>query len=155
MNNIFTSFAHFFEKLFGAKAAVAEKVLTKTSHIVTLAEPIVVEIEDLIKTAPQDKVLQAVEAFLVKYEPDLAKVSATAASLAALPSADLWRNAAQIALSSLVPAGTASSLVNLAIEEAYNFYKEEKAAKASASATPAAAPAAPVAPPAPVPAPAQ
>ncbi len=129
--NIFSSIEHFFEHLFGANSNEAQKVLGDVSHYVTLAEPIVVEVEDIIKAAPQSAVLAAIEKFLSKYEPDLAKVATTAASLAALPSADLWHNAAVLALQTLVPqAGVAASLLNLAVELAYNIFKQKQAATA-------------------------
>jgi hypothetical protein len=50
-----------------------------------------------------------------------------ALSLSGLPSADLWKNLAVAALGALVPGGTAASLLNLAVELAYNIYKRSKA----------------------------
>jgi hypothetical protein len=73
--------------------------------------------------------VQAIEGFLVKYEPDAAKAANLALSLSGLPSADLWKNLAVLALGALVPGGTAASLLNLAVELAYNIYKRSKAAR--------------------------
>lgn len=125
-----TSIGHFFAHLFGASSNEAQKVLSEVSYYVTLAEPVVAEIEDIIKTAPQSGTVLAIEKFLSKYEPDAEKAASIAGELAKLPSADLWHNAAVLALQTLVPqAGVAASLLNLAVELAYNIFKQKAAAQ--------------------------
>jgi hypothetical protein len=140
--NIFSGISHFFTSLFGKNADTAQKVLHNVSSFVTLAEPVVAEVETEVKQLaavdPNAK-LQLVAKFLSKYEPDLAKVASTANSLSGLPEADLLHNLATIALSTLVPSGTAASLVNLAIELAYNIFKTKSAATAAPAAAPKAA----------------
>jgi hypothetical protein len=127
--NIFSVVGHFFASLFGAKGGLAQKVLHEAASFVNLAQPIVAEIETEIKALPdQGKSVQAIETFLGKYETDAAKVLNIATTLAALPPADLWKNLAVTALSALAPAGTASSLLNLAVELAYNIFKQSKMA---------------------------
>lgn len=128
MKNIFSVIGHFFASLFGAKGALAQKILHDASSFVTLAEPIVAEVETEIKALPdQGKSVQAIEGFLAKYEADSGKVSSIAQTLSGLPVADLWHNLAVIALQALAPQGTATSLLNLAVELAYNLYKQSKA----------------------------
>jgi hypothetical protein len=63
----------------------------------------------------------------------LAKVSDIAQSLSGLPSVDLWHNLAVIVLGAAAPKGTAGSLLNLAVELAYNIYKQSKAAPVPAA----------------------
>lgn len=139
--NIFSSIGHFLEHLFGANSNVAETILGDVSHIVTLAGPIVADVEADLKTIPQGSTVAAIEKFLAKYAPDASKVGALAGQLAELSGPDLWRNAAQMALSFLAPAGTAASLLNLAIEFAYQIFQKKQAAAAPAPVAAAPAPA--------------
>lgn len=88
----------------------------------------------IIKAAPQNATLEAVQKFLSKYEPDLSKVQQIAGSLAGLSSADLFHQAAVIALQTFVPAGTAASLLNLAVELAYSIFKHKSSMPAAAKA---------------------
>lgn len=130
---------HFFTSLFGNKGAIAQKILHEAGSFVNLAGPIVAEVDAEVRALPdQGKSIQSIEGFLKKYESDAAKVSSIAQSLAGLPSADLWHNLAVIALQTLVPAGTAGSLLNLAVELAYNIFKQSRVAPVAAP-VPAAA----------------
>jgi hypothetical protein len=123
-----TFLEQFFKSLFGNHGNLAHKILHEAGSFVNLALPIVAEIEAEIKVLPnQGKSIQAIEGFLSKYEPDVAKAAIIAQSLDGLPSADLWKNLAVAALGALVPGGTAASLLNLAVELAYNIYKRSKA----------------------------
>jgi hypothetical protein len=146
MFNIFSGIAHFFEALFGNNGAVAQKVLHSVSSFTSLAAPIVVEVENDLKsvelTNPSTK-LAAVVGFLSKYEPDIEKVTTTANSLMGLSVDNLLHNAAVIALGTVVPGGTATaSLLNLAVELAYNFFKS----KTVPVAVPVIAPVVPIVP---------
>lgn len=137
----FSPVLHFFESLFGKNGgAVAQTVLNDVSSFVTLAEPIVEDVNTIIKAAPQSGTVLAIEKFLSKYEADATKVASMAQTLAALPAADMWRNAALAALQFVAPAGTAASLLNLAIELAYQIITTKK----QAAPMPAPAPATPV-----------
>ena len=126
----FSSILHFFASLFEANGNIAQKVLHDVSSYVSLAEPIVAGIETEIKTLEPTPgaLVTGIEKFLAKYESDAAKVAATAAALAALPSADLWKNLAVAALQTFVPVGTAASALNLAIEFAYSIFKAKQPA---------------------------
>lgn len=140
--NIFSGISHFFQSLFGKNGATAQAVLHNVSSFVTLAEPIVSEVETEVKTLvavdPNAK-LQLIAKFLAKYQPDVAKVASATNSLSSMPDADLWHNLATFALNALVPGGTAGSLINLAIELAYNIFKSKSAVSTAPSAAPKAA----------------
>ena len=142
--NIFSGIGHFFKSLFGKNSDVAQKVLHDVSSFVSLAEPIVQEVETEVKAinaVDPSATLAATVKFLGKYEPDLAKVQTTASSLVGLPTTDLWHSLATIALGTVVPSGTAGSLINLAVELAYNFVKSKSAAEATPAPAAAATPA--------------
>jgi hypothetical protein len=144
--SFFTSIGHFFSSLFGKNGETAQKVLHEVSAFVAKAEPIVEEIETVIKAlAPSDKsgILAAIETFLAKYEPDLAKVVAAAAPLASLSGEALWRELAATALGFLSPASTAASVLNLAVELAYSIFKAKAASHESGQHEPVVPPAAP------------
>jgi hypothetical protein len=126
--SLFSAIGHFFASLFPGHGDAAQKVLHSVSSFVSLAVPIVAAIDQELKTvAPASSEAAAVERFLARYEPDLEKVKGVAAQLAALPSADLWHDLAVYALSTLAPAGTAQSLLRLAVELAYNLQKAQPA----------------------------
>lgn len=131
IGSIFSAIGHFFASLFGADGSIAQKVLHGVASFVNLAAPIVAEIETTVKGLPQSNVTEAVTKFLSKYDADAAKVQATANSLLALAPADLYHQLAVFALGTLVPAGTASSALNLAVELAYSIFKNKQAQKAS------------------------
>jgi hypothetical protein len=127
--SFFSVIGHFFSSLFGTNGGLAQKVLHEAGSFVNMAQPIIEEIETEIKSLPdQGKSIQAIEAFLAKYDSDAIKVAGIATSLSGLPAADLWKNLAVTALSALTPAGTAASLLNLAVELAYNIFKQSKMA---------------------------
>lgn len=124
--SFFSSIGHFFEKLFGEDSTVVEKVLTSASSIVTLAEPVVAGIETELKTLPQTPTLQVIAAFLAKYMPEAQNVATEADGLSKLSGAALWQGIASTVLTYLSPAGTAASLINLAIELAYGVLKAKQ-----------------------------
>lgn len=133
--SFFSVIGHFFTSLFGNNGALAQKILHEAGSFVNLAQPIVAEVEAQIKALPdQGKSVQSIESFLSKYDTDAAKVSTVAQSLSRLPSTDLWHNLAVTALGTLAPKGTAGSLLNLAVELAYNIYKKSKAVPVPAAA---------------------
>ena len=143
MLNIFTVIGHFFASLFGSKGSVVQKVIHGVSSFVNLALPIVEEIDNDLKAvivaAPVvgPSVVGTIEKFLQKHLPDLTEISQIANGLVGQDSADALRTIAVSVLQLLVPAGTSLSLLNLAIELAYNTFKELQASK-PAAATPAA-----------------
>jgi hypothetical protein len=134
--SFFGSIGHFFESLFGKNSNVAQTVLHDVSSFVTLAEPIVEDVNTIIKAAPQSGTALAIEKFLSKYEADASKVASLAQNLAALPTADMWRNAALVALQFVAPSGTATSLLNLAIELAYQIIQKKKQPSTTTPAAP-------------------
>ena len=134
---LWSAIGHFFTSLFGKSAGIAQEVLHDVSSFVQLAEPIVEQVETEIKAQTADtpsSAVSAVAAFLTKYEPNLVRVQAASAALATLPAADLFRNVAVYALQAVAPKGTANSLLNLAVELAYNIYKKKTAAQTAAPA---------------------
>lgn len=141
--SFFGSIGHFFASLFGKNGNVAQTVLHDVSSFVSLAEPIVADVQAELKNIPQDSVTAAIEKFLAKYAPDVTQVGGIATQLAALPAANMWQSVASMALSFLAPTGTATSLLNLAIELAYQIFQKKQAAAAiPAPAAPAPAKAA-------------
>lgn len=137
--SLFTPFEHFFEKLFGKKNAdAAEKVLHGVSDFVVKAEPIVADVEAILKAAPATGTIHAIAEFIAKYEPDVMKAAKIAATLAPLTGPELFKTAAVAALSIIAPgAGIApTSLLNLAVELAYSIFKQQAA---TAPAAPKAA----------------
>ena len=128
---------HFFVAIFGKSADAAQKVLHNASSFIQLAEPIVEEIDTDVKAqaiANPSATMAAVSKFLTKYEPNVVRVESTVAAFATLPAADLWRNVALFALQAVAPKGTASSLLNLSIELAYNVFKSKSASQTAAPA---------------------
>jgi len=115
----------FFEKIFGGQAGEAQKILIEVAGIAQKAEPVVAQIDTEVKAIlavnPSGK-LSTVEAFLSKYEPDIAKVAATAQNLAGYATSDLYHALAAFAVSKLSP-GTGASLVNLAVELGYSLFQ--------------------------------
>jgi hypothetical protein len=136
--NVFSGIAHFFKSLFGPNSTAVQKLLHSISGFVGLAEPIILEVEndlkEVIKAGDKTLALPKIVEFLSRYEPDVAKAGDIANSLSGLPVSDLLHNLAVIALSTVVPAGTATSLVRMAVELAYNIFKSKKAAAALATA---------------------
>lgn len=130
----FDAIGHFFKSIFGADSTVVQGVLKEVSSVATLAAPIIQDVETTLKApaAAGSSVDQKLLTFLGKYEPDAAKVASTATALAALPVSDMLAKAAQFALATFVPAGTAASLINLAVELAYNVFKAKTAAPTAA-----------------------
>jgi hypothetical protein len=137
---------HLFKALFGAHGDIAQGILHDVSSFVQLADPIILDVESELKPIASDKTARVagVLKFLGKYEPDVQTAVDTANRLAGLPTEDLLRQAAVFALTTFVPAGTTASLLNLAVELAYNIFKRAQQAKASQSipSTPAPNPAA-------------
>jgi hypothetical protein len=119
--SFFTTLGKDIKDLFGGNSNILESVLHDVSTFVSKAEPIVEDVNTVIKAAPQSGVVLAIEKFLSKYEADAVKVASMAQNLAALPAADMFRKAALAALQLVSPAGTAVSLLNTAIEIAYQI----------------------------------
>jgi hypothetical protein len=136
MKNFFLGIAHFFKSLFGDNGATVQKVLHDVSGFVGIAEPIIqeieVEVKAIIQAGDHNATLTSMLNFLGKYEPDFNKAKQIADTLSGLPVADILHNLAVLALSTIVPAGTASSLIRMAVELAYNVFKAKKAAVAAA-----------------------
>lgn len=125
--SVFSSIGHVFTSLFGAKASVAQKVLHEVSSFVQLASPIVAEIETELKASASPDAAKIL-VYVQRYEKDSVVAKSFVDSLTGLPVSVIWHNVAVFALASLVPAGTASSLLNLAIEMAYSIFKASPAA---------------------------
>jgi hypothetical protein len=125
----FDAIGHFFKSLFGADSTVVQTVLHEVSSVATLAQPIIADVEANLKApaAAGSSIETKLLAFLGKYDGDVAKVATTATALAALPVADMLAKAAQFALATFVPAGTAASLINYAVEFAYQVFKTKTA----------------------------
>jgi hypothetical protein len=133
MFNFFKAIGHFFTSLFGNNGAIAQKVLHDASSFVNLALPIVQGIDTELKTVKGSVVALDIVKFLDKYLPDVEKAEKLAASFATLPGAQLWRAVATTALQAITPVGISSSLINLAVELAYNIFKQSVAPKAPAA----------------------
>ena len=125
------SFLSTIEAVFHKAESAEQVVLKDVSSFVDKAAPIVADVETVLKVvAPSDKsgILAAIEKFLTKYEPDVQKVGSVAASLAPLTGSDLFHAAAVAALSLVSPSGAAANLLNLAVELAYNIFKQKQPA---------------------------
>jgi hypothetical protein len=125
----FDAIGHFLKSLFGADSTVVQTVLHDVSSVATLAAPIIADVETNLKPAAAagSSVSAELLTFLGKYDKDAAKVATTANTLAALPVTDMLAKAAQFALATFVPAGTATSLINYAVEFAYQIFKKKAA----------------------------
>lgn len=135
--NIFSFIIHWFQHVFGAHGENVKKVLEEAAPYVAEAAPIVQDVDLFLKAVePSDQsgVVAALEKFLSKYEADAEKVAGAVTSLSALPLTDLWHAAAVTALGFILPQGTALSVLNLAVELAYNIAKKVAAAKAGGTA---------------------
>ena len=131
--NVFKLITHFFASLFGRDGDTAQQVLHHVSSFVGLAKPIVEDIETTVKIVPDETGrLDAAGKFLSKYEPDVEQVQAMLGTFEKLGPADLARQLALAALHSMVPVGTASSVLTLAIELAYSIVKARQASVAAA-----------------------
>jgi hypothetical protein len=125
---------HFFTSLFGKSGNIVQTVLHDVSSFTNLAAPIVAELAAIAKADPnQTGLIANIETWLATYQTDAAKIQGWVTSSQGLSTADVLRSAAQLALSALVPSGTAASLLNLAIELAYNVFKAQTAAKPAAA----------------------
>lgn len=127
---ILDGFLHFFTSLFGhGSGDAAQTVLHGVAGLATKAEPIVLEIEDGLKkeldSGDHNKVLQSIQNYLHKYEPDLKIVTDKANELAMQPKADLLLGVAEFALGCFMP-GVASHWLRLAIEFAYSMMQAKK-----------------------------
>lgn len=127
--SFFGGIGHFFSSLFGKNADVAQKVLHATASYIALAGPIIAEIETELKATIEtgqgsvatDKIL----GFIQKFEPDLDQAHTISAHLAGLPNTDLWHQLAVFGLSRIAPKGVSASIINLAVEFAYNIFKHQ------------------------------
>lgn len=130
MFNWFKSVGNFFKKLFGKSGDVVQVVLHDVSAFVIAAEPIVEQVALIASLASGKSELMAkLVGWLHEYEKDAAVVKAWVDAAEGMPSSDVLRSAGVLAVSKLVPEGTSKSLLNLAVEMAYNVYKRSKAGK--------------------------
>lgn len=117
-----------FTAMFGKNGSNVQVILHKASSFVNIAEPIVEEVEVEVKAAmatdPSGKVA-LIEKYISKYETDKAKIQPVVDSLVGLPEADMFHNLATYALGFVAPKGAAASLLNLAVELAYNVLKSK------------------------------
>lgn len=127
MTNPFSIIGHWFSSLFHGSGDVVQQVLHGVSSFVNLAAPIVEKLAEIDKALPASAITIAAQKVLEIYQQDAAVVSNWLASVKDMTdAADILRSAATAALSALVPAGAASSAINLAIELAYSIYKASK-----------------------------
>lgn len=125
----FKAVGHFFSSLFGASGSAVQTVLHDVSSFVNLAAPIVADLDALAKAEPtQTGLIASIERWIATYEADAGRVVAWVTQAQGLPLSDVLRTGATLALSALVPAGTAQSMLNLAIELAYSVFKRKPAA---------------------------
>lgn len=125
--NWFKAIGHFFTSLFGGTGPVVQAVLHDASSFINLAAPIVAELANLAKAQPtQTGLIAIIEKWLGAYQADAVKVGSWVSTAQGLPISDVLRSAALLALSSFAPAGTTASLLNLAIEMAYNVFKRQQ-----------------------------
>ncbi len=104
---------------------LAQSVLADVEHLYTLAQPIVLEIQNDLKsvaTSDQSALIEATAKFLNKYEEDAGYLQVMLTQYTALPPSDRWHDLAVFALQKLAP-GVDISLLNLAVELAYNILK--------------------------------
>jgi len=121
--SILGTFGKFFSGLAAHHQDAAQEVLKEVSGYLSFALTCVTAVDHVLKTEAGAPALASLEKFLSAYEPDLQKVQIVAQSLAALPANDRWREAALFALRTLVPPTSPLSLLNLAVEMAYNIHK--------------------------------
>ena len=127
--SILGTIGKFFSGLLPHHQDAANEVLKDVSVYLPMALTCVTAVENELKIAGNPSAVQ-IGKFLSKYEPDLQKVVATAQQLAALPASDLFHEAALYALNTLAPPGVTQSLLNLAVEMAYNILKASAPAPA-------------------------
>lgn len=125
--SFFGGIGHFFSSLFGPNGDVAQKVLHAAASYISLAVPIIAEIEaDLKAETGQGSVgTEKVIGFIQKFEPDSGKAQSIATSLGNISNADLWHQLAVFGLSRIAPKGVSTSILNLAVEFAYNIFKHQ------------------------------
>lgn len=127
MLSFFKAIGHFFTSLFGNSGKVVQVVLHDVSSFVNLAGPIVAELAAIAKASPDPSgLLTNIEKWITTYESDATVVQNFINSVKDLPYLDILHKAASLALSTLIPAGTANSLINLAIELAYSIFKKQQ-----------------------------
>ncbi len=116
---------HFFQSLFGGSGSLVQSVLHDVSSFVNLASPIVADLAAIAKASPtQSGLIAAVEKWIEAYQADAPKIASWVAQAQGLATSDVLRSAAELAMSAIVPAGTAQSTINLAIELAYSVFKK-------------------------------
>jgi hypothetical protein len=135
LKNVFS----WLESLFGKAGSVVHTVLNDVAGITNVATPIVTELAAIASVSPSPTwLISEIEKWLGTYLKDAPAIAQWVANAQTLSTADILRTAATTALSVLVPSGTAASLINLAVELAYNVFK---AAKKAPAMVPAAIPA--------------
>lgn len=133
MSNPFTSLWHFLERLFGKAATEVEWLLKEVHAYLPQVDAIVSEISAIAVANPSN-VSTALVGFLQKFGKTEALAKSFIDANAGLTGGDLLRSVAAEAVSTIFPAGTASNIINFAIELAYGVFKRQNE---TASATPA------------------
>lgn len=127
MFNWIKAIGRFFSALFGGSGDVVKVILHDIAYAVNLSAPIVAALSTLAQSSPDKSgLIGSIERWLGIYHDDANKIASWVEQAQGLPYLDVIRSAATMALSALVPAGTAASLLNLAIELAYNIFKKQQ-----------------------------
>jgi flavorubredoxin len=129
---IFNRIGAFFTSLFGSVGKYLQEILSDASKLINLAQPIVAELAILSSAAPdQTTLIKEISKWLSTYESDASKVASWVASTSGMTTAQILQSAATTAVSAVAGTGAAASVLNFAVEAAYQIYQKLQAAKAS------------------------
>lgn len=124
MSNPFVSFWHFLKRLFGKAATEVEWLLKQVNRYVPDINTFVAGLAAVAADNPNN-VTNAVADYLRKFKVGEEKVLEFVNAHAGNNGGVVLHDAAAILVSSLFPAGTASNLINFAIELAYGIFKKQ------------------------------
>ena len=132
---LFNRIGAFFTSLFGEVGKYLQEILTDASKFINLAQPVVAELSVLASAAPdQTTLIKEISKWLGTYETDSSKVASWVASTSGLTTAQILQSAATTAVSALAGGGSTASVLNFAVEAAYQIYQKLQAAKTTPTA---------------------
>ena len=126
MANIFVSFWHFLERLFGKAATSLEWLIKEVQPYFPQVDAVVSELDALAAANPNN-VTEALQGFLVKFGKTEDQAKAFLAEHSGQTGGDLLHSVAAEIIAAFFPAGTARNIINFAIEFAYGAYKRRMA----------------------------
>ena len=122
---------HEVASVFAHRPEAAQALFAEVLPLVQAAGPVVTAVERELKPVlppAADERAVKIEAFLTGYAPPATDLAATVTTLAAEPTALLLRDVAKFAVRTLLPNPILDSLLNFAIEGAYQLYVVQAAA---------------------------